>query len=66
MNIFVIDLDPEVCAQMHCDKHVSKMLTETSQMMSNAYYSTYRCETVKVLIHKMYFRLPHRKGYSVL
>jgi hypothetical protein len=33
MNIFILDYDPEVCAQYHCDKHVVKMILETAQMM---------------------------------
>ena len=36
MNIFVLDLDPAVAAQMHCDKHVPKMCVETAQMMASA------------------------------
>ena len=33
MNIFVLDRDPKICAQYHCDKHVVKMILETAQMM---------------------------------
>jgi hypothetical protein len=33
MNIFVLHLDPEVAAQMACDKHVVKMILETAQML---------------------------------
>ena len=36
MNIFVLDLDPEVAAQMHCDKHIPKMCVEAAQMMASA------------------------------
>ena len=33
MNIFVLDEDPSVAAQMACDKHVIKMILETAQML---------------------------------
>jgi len=36
MNIFVLDKDPEIAAQMHCDKHVVKMILETAQLLSTA------------------------------
>lgn len=37
MNIFVLDCDPEICASYHCDKHVLKMIVETSQLLSNCF-----------------------------
>ena len=37
MNIFVLDKDPVVAAQMLCDKHVSKMIVESAQMLSTAH-----------------------------
>lgn len=40
MNIFVLDEDPVRAAQMHCDKHVVKMITESAQLLSSAYYYT--------------------------
>ncbi len=36
MNIFVLDRDPEKCAQYHCDKHVVKMILETAQIVCTA------------------------------
>lgn len=33
MNIFVLDVDPRKCAQMHVDRHVSKMNIEYAQIM---------------------------------
>ena len=36
MNIFHLDPDPRVCARLHCDKHVGKMLVENVQMLSTA------------------------------
>lgn len=36
MNIFVLDTNPDVCAEMHCDKHVVKMILESAQLLSGA------------------------------
>ena len=33
MNIFVLDLDPVIAAQMQCDKHVVKMVLESAQLL---------------------------------
>ena len=37
MNIFYLDQDIERCVQMHCDKHVVKMMTEYLQLLSTAH-----------------------------
>ena len=37
MNIFRLHSYPEIAAQMHCDKHVVKMILETAQMLSTAH-----------------------------
>ena len=37
MNIFVLDKDPHIAAQMHCDRHVPKMIVESAQMLSTAH-----------------------------
>lgn len=34
MNIFILDRDPRLAAQYHCDKHVVKMILESAQMLS--------------------------------
>ena len=34
MNIFVLHTNTKLAAQMHCDKHVVKMITETAQLLS--------------------------------
>lgn len=36
MNIFVLDADPILAAQYHCDKHCVKMILETAQLLSTA------------------------------
>lgn len=40
MNVFVLDMNLQRCAEYHTDKHVVKMLTETAQLLSSTYYST--------------------------
>ena len=37
MNIFYLDEDPILAAQMHCDKHVVKMILESAQLLSTAH-----------------------------
>ena len=37
MNIFYLDRNPVVAAQMMCDKHVVKMILESAQMLSTAH-----------------------------
>ena len=37
MNIFHLDQDPTIAAQMMCDKHVVKMIVEYAQLMSTAH-----------------------------
>ena len=38
MNIFYLDRDPKKCAEMHCDKHVVKMILEYAQLLSTAHH----------------------------
>lgn len=38
MNIFYLDQDPNLCAQMMVDKHVVKMILETAQLLSTAHH----------------------------
>jgi hypothetical protein len=37
MNIFYLNPDPKVCAEMHLDKHVVKMIIEYAQLMSTTH-----------------------------
>lgn len=37
MNIFVLDSDPILAAQLQCDKHVVKMCLETAQLLCAAF-----------------------------
>mgnify|MGYP003146044835 FL=1 len=38
MNIFVLDEDPVVAAEYHCDKHVVKMILECGQMLCASHW----------------------------
>ena len=38
MNIFALDKRPNIAAQMHCDKHVVKMVLETAQILSTVHH----------------------------
>lgn len=37
MNIFYLDSNPKICAQMHCDVHCNKMVGEYCQILSTAH-----------------------------
>lgn len=36
MNIFILSWDVEECARLHCDKHVRKMILESTQLLCSA------------------------------
>ena len=38
MNIFLLDWNPKVAAEGHCDKHVVKMILETAQLLYSAHW----------------------------
>lgn len=38
MNIFFLSLNPIICAKMHCDAHVRKMIIEYAQMLCCAHH----------------------------
>lgn len=44
MNIFVLDYNPRLAAEYHCDRHVLKMVLETAQLLSTAHehYGTWQ------------------------
>lgn len=42
MNIFVLDTDPVLAAQYHCDKHCIKMILESAQMFSTVLNRGYK------------------------
>jgi hypothetical protein len=36
MNIFFLDINPQIAAQNHCDRHVVKMILESTQLLWTA------------------------------
>ena len=42
MNIFVLDQNPQLAAQYHCDEHVIKMILESAQMLSTVLGGPYK------------------------
>jgi len=58
MNIFFLHMLPEICAKMHLDKHVIKMILETAQLLSSAHYMT-NCS-----VYTPKYKLTHSKHPS--
>lgn len=52
MNIFILDLDPEKAAQYHNDKHVIKMILETTQIL---------CTVLNNMGYKTVYRSTHQQ-----
>lgn len=46
MNIFYLDSNPEICAQMHCDKHVVSQIKETTQMLCTTLHLSGNIENI--------------------
>lgn len=40
MNIFFLHWNPEICAMMHVDRHVIKMILESCQLLCSAHHMT--------------------------
>lgn len=59
MNIFVLDLNPEIAAKYHNDKHVVKMILESTQMLSNAYYDNNK----KIIEPEILKSFPRLEGF---
>lgn len=51
MNIFVLDIDPAVCARYHVNSHVSKMILESAQLLCTGLW-TYEKEALYKPVHK--------------
>lgn len=52
MNIFFLHMNARICAQMHLDKHVIKMILETTQLLCSAVHMTNSYEPCYKLTHK--------------
>lgn len=51
MNIFALDNDPKIAATMLCDRHISKMILESAQMLT-AVAARYNHPTLYKISHK--------------
>jgi len=61
MNRFVLDLDPKLAAEYHCNKHVVKMIVEECQMLSTAHRllsDDLSSEEDKILYNAVYMNHP--------
>ena len=45
MNIFVLDENPSIAAQYHCDRHVVKMVLESCQLLNIAHAAVHEVKT---------------------
>lgn len=68
MNIFVLDEDPQLAAIYHCDKHVIKMILESTQLLLMAFYRNNMILTQKQaleqkeLVAKIFKDFPRRNN----
>ena len=53
MNIFFLHMNPTICAQMHVDKHVVKMILETCQMLCSAWHILDSEHKIYIPIYKL-------------
>ena len=63
MNIFYLDRDPVIAAQMMCDKHVVKMILESAQMLSTAHRV---CDGDKYAEKMGLYKLAHKNHPSTI
>jgi hypothetical protein len=69
MNIFILSLDPKEAAEQHCDKHVIKMILETTQLLYICWeslgYETWRDDMEKQLCESDIIKDMKSKGQKV-
>jgi len=63
MNIFVLDENPIIAAQFHCDKHVVKQILETAQMLVTT-YKTHTTQDIKFNLKSTHQHHPCTKWVS--
>lgn len=61
MNIFFLDKDPKLAAWWLCDKHATKMILETTQLISNAYHFTDQADLISDIYKVAYAKHPSSK-----
>ena len=61
MNIFYLDNDPVKSAELHCDKHVVKMIIEYAQLMKTEQLTTdvLNVGDLVIAIWRMFFTKHH-------
>lgn len=62
MNIFFLSFDPRQAATWHCDKHVVKMLLESTQLLWTAWHTAYATSTDKEVVTGLLTTAPLTKG----
>jgi len=62
MNIFYLNKNPVVAAQMMCDKHVVKMILESAQMLSTAH----RISSEEYATAKGLYKIAHKNHPSTI
>jgi hypothetical protein len=63
MNIFYLDKDPVIAAQMSCDRHVVKMILESAQMLSTAHRV---CDGDEIADSKGMYKMAHKNHPSTI
>ncbi len=53
MNIFILHWIPAICAQYHVDKHVVKMILETTQLLCCAWHVTDPLHSIYTPVYKL-------------
>jgi len=64
MNIFVLHLDPSICAKYHCDKHVVKMIIETTQLLYTCLWICFN--NIDEIIKTAPYTLSGNQGYKMV
>lgn len=58
MNIFVLDADPKICARYHGNRHVTKMILESAQILSTVIQHHWDIEPVNKLYKPTHYNHP--------
>lgn len=66
MNIFALDKNPKLCAQYHNNKHLVKMLVESVQLLSSAYYTLGQFGPVLLMSKERLDSFPRESGFYKL
>ncbi len=64
MNIFILDENPAIAAQMLCDKHIVKMPLETAQLLSNVFSIALKVPNPFVSIINQNIEVPYKLTHN--